>query len=167
MLTIGIDPGLERIGIGIVKNSNRKLTLVYNRLITTPSKLGIPDRLNIIHEELSCILKDYPVDHASVEKLYFAKNIKTAMMVSEARGVILLALRQKQVPVFEYTPLQVKQAMIGYGRAAKSQIQEFVRVILNLSEIPKPDDVADGIALAIVHINSFRTLSKIERHLKK
>jgi crossover junction endodeoxyribonuclease RuvC len=166
MVTIGIDPGIERVGIGIVSSNNKKMTLEYQKLIKTSSKLSISKRLRIIHEELNGILDKYRVDHASVEKLFFAKNIKTALTVSEARGVILLTLEQRNIPVFEYTPLQLKQAIIGYGRAVKNQIQEFVVTMLGLKEKIKLDDVADGIALAIVHLNTFKTISKIKGRIK-
>jgi crossover junction endodeoxyribonuclease RuvC len=166
MLVIGIDPGIEKIGIGIVSYTNRKLNLEFQRLISTSSKLTTAKRLEIIYKELNKILDEFKIDFASVEKLFFAKNIKTALTVSEARGVIILALQQRNIPVYEYTPLQVKQAIIGYGRALKNQIKEFVCIILGLKEKIKIDDVADGIALAIVHINTYKTISKIKGNIK-
>ncbi len=162
MITIGIDPGIEKTGIGIIEKNSNILNLLYYKLIKTSSKESQSDRLNEIHVKLTAILKKFKIDSASVEKLYFSKNIKTALTVSEARGVILLTLRQNNIPVYEYTPLQVKQALIGYGRAGKSQMQNFIRLLLNLKETPKPDDVADGIALAIIHMNYYKTLSKVK-----
>jgi crossover junction endodeoxyribonuclease RuvC len=161
MFVIGIDPGIEKTGVGIVESLNGKLKLVYHKLIKTSSSKPQAERLNEIFDQLNSILAEYKVSFASVEKLFFAKNVKTAMTVAEARGVALLAIQRNNVPIYEYTPLQVKQALIGYGRGTKDQVQQLVKIILNLSEIPKPDDVADGIALAITHINTYKTLSRI------
>lgn len=163
MITIGIDPGIERIGIGIVENNKGRLKLLDSVLIKTSNKLTTARRLAQIHGELTTLLDLYPIDDASVEQLFFAKNVKTAMVVAQARGVILLALEQRGLPIHEYTPLQVKQALIGYGRADKKQIQQLVKIILKLDELPKQDDVADGIAIAITHINTYKTLSKIRQ----
>jgi crossover junction endodeoxyribonuclease RuvC len=161
MLVIGVDPGIERTGVGIVESTNGKLKLIHQKLIKTSSAKPQAERLSEIYDELNSIIKEYAIEFASVEKLFFAKNVKTAMTVSEARGIIILALFKNKIPIYEYTPLQVKQALIGYGRGTKDQIQELVKIILNLQEIPKPDDVADGIALAITHINTYKLLSKI------
>lgn len=154
MQTLGIDPGLERVGVGIVESNNGKSRLIFSQLIKTDSKLQVPERLRIIYDEIGRITDLFKVDSASIEELFFAKNVKTAMVVSEARGVILLALQLKGIPIYEYTPLQVKQALTGYGSGTKEQVQSLVKIILNLDEIPKQDDVADGIALAITHIHS-------------
>lgn len=160
MITIGVDPGIERIGVGVVEQQGSRFILRESRLIKTSSKLTTPERLLIINNELSEIAAAHPITFASVEKLFFAKNIKTAMTVSEARGVILLTLQQQGIPIYEYTPLQVKQALLGYGRATKKQIQEMVKVILKSDELIKQDDVADGIALAITHFNTYKTIKK-------
>ena len=166
MITIGIDPGIEKVGVGIIeKQNNNKLNLLFYKLIKTSSKLPHEDRLQIIYHELLNIISMYPINFASIEKLYFAKNIKTAMLVSEARGVMMLALKEKNIPIYEYTPLQIKQSLVGYGKASKAQIQEFIKIMLNLKKIPKPDDVADGIALAIIHFNFYKTFSKINRRI--
>lgn len=164
MITIGIDPGIEKVGVGIVENCRPGLKLIDSTLIKTSSKLSTPERLELIFSGLTTILDLYPVTDAAVEQLFFAKNTKTAMTVAQARGVILLALQLKGLKVHEYTPLQVKQALIGYGRADKKQIQQLVKVILKLDTIPKQDDVADGIAIAITHINTYKTLSKIRQY---
>ena len=164
MITLGVDPGIERTGIGIVEQKDNKLRLLESRLIKTSSKLSTPERLCLIYDSLIQFISLYPIDNAAVERLFFAKNIKTALIVSEARGVMLFALQQHGIPIYEYTPLQVKQALIGYGRATKKQIQELVKIILKLDEIPRQDDVADGIALAITHINTFKTLQRIKTH---
>ncbi len=161
MTAIGIDPGIEKTGIGIVQLNNNKLELIHKELINTSSKINFEIRLEDIYNKLIKILNNYKVDFASVEKLFFAKNVKTAINVAEARGVIILALQQKKIPIYEYTPLQVKQGLIGYGRGTKRQVQELIKIILETDEIVKHDDVADGIALAIVHLNSYKTLSKI------
>jgi len=161
MTAIGIDPGIEKTGIGIVQLNNNKLELIHKELINTSSKINFEIRLEDIYNKLIKILNNYKVDFASVEKLFFAKNVKTAINVAEARGVIILALQQNKIPIYEYTPLQVKQGLIGYGRGTKRQVQELIKIILETDEIVKHDDVADGIALAIVHLNSYKTLSKI------
>ena len=162
MVTIGIDPGIERIGIGIVDRENQKYKLLFHKLIKTSSSKPQEERLEIIYHELSEILSHYDIKCASIEKLFFSKNVKTAMKVSEARGVILLALRHKQIPINEYTPLQLKQAIIGYGRASKSQIQDFIKLMLGIKDFTFSDDVMDGIALAIIHLNTYKTLSRIK-----
>lgn len=162
MFTIGIDPGLERIGVGIVEHNGSKLRLEFDKLIKTSSKLTTPERLLIISEELSQILSLYKFDFASVERLFFARNVTNALLVSEARGVILLELQKRGIPIFEYTPLQVKQALIGYGRGTKEQIQSLVKIILKLDKAQEQDDVADAIALAITHINTNKTMQKLK-----
>lgn len=162
MLTIGIDPGLERIGVGIVEHGGSKLRLEFDKLIRTSPKLSTPERLLIISEELSSILSQYKFDYASVEKLFFARNVTNALLVSEARGVILLELQKRGIPIYEYTPLQVKQALIGYGRGTKEQIQSLVKIILKLDKAQEQDDVADAIALAITHINTNKTMQKLK-----
>ncbi|HOV13379.1 MAG TPA: crossover junction endodeoxyribonuclease RuvC [Spirochaetota bacterium] len=154
MIVIGIDPGIERTGIGIVENIRGKSNLIFSELIKTNSKLSTSERLAIIFQTLNRITDLYKIDSASVEKLFFAKNTKTAMVVSEARGVLLLSLQLKNIPIYEYTPLQVKQALTGYGSGTKEQVHNLVKIILNLKDLSKQDDVSDGIALAITHIHS-------------
>ena len=163
MITIGIDPGIERTGVGIVEEEKGKLKLLYSKLIKTESKLPQSVRLLQLYTELTEIISMYKIDHASVEKLFFIKNVKTAMAVSEARGVILLTLQNKNISIFEYTPLQIKQALVGYGRGTKDQVQYLVKIILSLDEKAIQDDVADGIACAITHINSYKLISKIKK----
>jgi crossover junction endodeoxyribonuclease RuvC len=162
MIVIGIDPGIEKTGIGIVELNNTKLNLIHKELIYTSSKEKTEVRLEKIYNRLSEILNNFKIDNASVEKLFFSKNVKTAITVAEVRGIIILALQQKKIPIYEYTPLQIKQGLIGYGRGTKKQIQELIKIILKSDEIEKQDDIADGIALAIVHLNSYKTLSKIK-----
>lgn len=158
MKVIGIDPGIERTGVGVVENSDGKSKLIFSELIKTDAKLKTAERLGIIFETLGRITDLYSPDYASIEKLFFAKNVKTAMVVSEARGVILLTLQLRNIPIFEYTPLQVKQALTGYGSGTKDQVHSLVKIILNLKELSKQDDVSDGIALAITHIHNSKTL---------
>lgn len=163
MITVGIDPGIERVGVGVIESNGSKLKLLHSQLIHTSSLLSVSERLMKIHKELEQILSIYPVENAAVEEIFFAKNIKTAITVAQARGVILLSLQMHGVLIFEYTPLQVKQAIIGYGRADKIQIQRMIRMILGDESITSQDDVADAIAMAITHIHSNKMLGKISR----
>ena len=154
MKIIGIDPGTAIVGFGVIEKTGSKLQMLDGGVIRTSPDLNDSERLKIIYDELSEIIKQNKPEVMAVEKLFFAQNVTTAMSVSQARGVILLCGEQNSLPVFEYTPLQIKQAITGYGRAEKSQIQEMVRVILRLKEIPKPDDCADALACAITQANS-------------
>lgn len=156
MKIIGIDPGTGILGFGIIEVLNKKVTLVDGGVIKTPSTDSDAERLKTIFEELTSIIKTTKPSEMSVEKLFFAQNVTTAMTVSQARGVVLLAGIQAGLKISEYTPLQIKQALTGYGRADKKQIQEMVRVILNLKIAPKPDDCADALAAAICHSMTMR-----------
>ena len=151
MRILGIDPGTGILGFGIIEVIRGNPRLVDAGVIRTPVKEDDANRLQIIYEELCDIIASSNPTEMSVEKLFFAQNVTTAMTVSQARGVVLLAGKQAGLTIFEYTPLQIKQALTGYGRAEKSQIQEMVRVILHLKDIPKPDDCADALAAAITH----------------
>lgn len=154
MLILGIDPGIAILGFGLVKYEANRFTVIDYGAITTDSGIPMSSRLTIIYNGLVNIIEKYKPDAYAVEELFFNKNIKTALTVGHARGVAVLAGSKSGVQVYEYTPLQVKQALVGYGRADKNQIQQMVKVILNLREIPKPDDVADALAVAICHGNS-------------
>lgn len=156
MRIIGIDPGTGILGFGVIDVDKSKAQLVDAGVIRTPVKEDDAVRLQTIFEEITDIIAQTKPDHMSVEKLFFAQNVTTAMTVSQARGVVLLAGKQAGLEIFEYTPLQIKQALTGYGRAEKKQIQEMVRVILNLKDIPKPDDCADALAAAITHSMTMR-----------
>jgi crossover junction endodeoxyribonuclease RuvC len=157
MRILGIDPGTGILGFGIIEVSSRgKAQLVDAGVIRTPVKEDDAVRLMTIFEELTSIIADTNPQEMSVEKLFFAQNVTTAMTVAQARGVVLLAGKQANLAIFEYTPLQIKQALTGYGRAEKKQIQEMVRVILNLKDMPKPDDCADALAAAITHSMTMR-----------
>lgn len=152
MKILGIDPGTGILGFGVIEvNGPGKAKLIDAGVIRTPVKQADSIRLKTIYDELSEIIKSTKPDVMSVEKLFFAQNVTTAMTVSQARGVVLLCGEQNSLTLFEYTPLQIKQAVTGYGRADKKQVQEMVRVILNLPEVPKPDDCADALAAAICH----------------
>jgi crossover junction endodeoxyribonuclease RuvC len=156
MRIIGIDPGTGILGFGVIDVVKGKAKLVDAGVIRTSSKDEDAVRLQTIFEELTGIIAEVKPTEMSVEKLFFAQNVTTAMTVSQARGVVLLAGKQAGLVIYEYTPLQIKQALTGYGRAEKKQIQEMVRVILQLKEIPKPDDCADALAAAITHSMTMR-----------
>lgn len=151
MRIFGVDPGTAITGFGVVDYTKRTSVMVDAGVIRTPAKQALELRLDTIYTGLTQLIKEYRPDHMAVEQLYFAANVKTAMSVSQARGVVLLAATRGGIEVSEYTPLQIKQAITGYGRAEKSQIQEMVRSLLELSTIPKPDDAADALAVAICH----------------
>lgn len=156
MRIIGIDPGFAITGYGIVDFSNNNFKVVDYGDISTSSKDGLDKRLLKLSESLDDIIKKFKPDRMAVEELFFSKNVKTAITVGHGRGVAILMASRNFLPVFEYTPLQVKQAVTGYGRADKAQIQQMVKILLNLEKIPKPDDVADALAVAICHANSFK-----------
>lgn len=151
MRILGIDPGTGILGFGVIESSRGKVQLVDAGVIRTPVKEDDAVRLLTIYEELTEIIADTNPKVMSVEKLFFAQNVTTAMTVAQARGVVLLCGKQAGMEIFEYTPLQIKQALTGYGRADKKQMQEMVRVTLGLKEVPKPDDCADAIAAALIH----------------
>ncbi len=160
MKILGIDPGTGILGFGIIAVDKRgKATLVDGGVIRTPVKQADSERLLTIFDELSSVIKEFKPDVMAVEKLFFAQNVTTAMSVAQARGVVLLCGRQNGLELHEYTPLQIKQALTGYGRADKKQIQEMVRVILGLQFAPKPDDCADALAAAICHSITAPSLS--------
>lgn len=160
MIILGIDPGTARTGYGIIekiqnpksRGQNTGLRCISYGCITTGKEKKPGDRLVILEKELLHVLQEYKPDAVMVERLYFFKNLKSAMPVSEARGVILLAIAKKKLPVFELTPLQVKMAITGYGRADKKQMQRMVQQALKLPQLPKPDDAADALGLAIAGI---------------
>ena len=151
MRILGIDPGTGILGFGVIEAAKGRVELVDGGVIRTPAKQDDAVRLQTIFEEISDIVASSKPTVMAVEKLYFAKNVTTAMTVAQARGVVLLAGQQAGLEIHEYTPLQIKQALTSYGRAEKRQVQERVRTILGLKEIPKPDDCADALAAAITH----------------
>lgn len=157
MLVIGIDPGTAITGYGLVReNEDSSLTVVdYGAILTSP-ETSPPERLRQLHESLTEIILLHRPESSAVEKLFFQRNVRTAISVGQARGVALLTLAEAQLPVGEYTPMEIKQAVAGYGGADKNQVQQMVRALLNLDEVPKPDDAADALAVAICHLHSSR-----------
>jgi crossover junction endodeoxyribonuclease RuvC len=153
---MGLDPGTATTGFGVVEGDGDALQLVEYGAIITPPNLPMPERLRLIYLKLTELIAHLQPEALSVEKLFFNKNVTTALSVGQARGVALLAAANASVPVFEYTPLEVKQAMVGYGRATKDQMQQMVRMVLQLDHTPHPDDAADALAIAICHVQSAR-----------
>lgn len=151
MRILGIDPGTGILGFGVIDVSGQKTTLVTAGVIKTPAHTPLDERLEEIYEGLNEIIEETQPSVASIEKLFFAKNVTTAMSVSHARGVAMLVARKAKLEMAEYTPLQIKQTLTGYGKADKKQMQEMVRLQLGLKEIPRPDDAADALAAAITH----------------
>jgi len=156
-LALGIDPGTATTGFGLVRlEQDGSLVAVKYGVILTPKDASAPARLELLYNDLSALLKEYQPDTAAVEKLFFSRNVTTALAVGQARGVVMLCMQQAGVEPFEYTPNEIKQAVAGYGGAQKKQIQEMVRALLQLDSIPKPDDAADALAIAITHLNTRR-----------
>ena len=156
MIVIGIDPGVARLGYGVIKVDKGVVTPLCYGCIQTQAGKRQAERLLVIYTEITALFAKYPPDFLAIEKLFFTKNVTSAMSVSEVRGVILLAAEQHHIPVEEYTPNQIKQAITGSGRADKVQMQEMIKRLLHLDEIPKPDDAADGLSIALCHIHIMR-----------
>lgn len=154
LVVLGIDPGYAIVGWGLVEFKNNSFRPIRYGAITTEADTDFNERLRMIFDDLSQVIKVFKPDAMSIEKLYFTTNQKTAIMVAEARGVILLSAKQNGLPIFEYTPLQVKTAVTGYGKAKKPQVMEMTRRLLKLPEVPKPDDTADALAIALTHIQA-------------
>ena len=158
MRILGIDPGVAIVGFGVVDSDKGKNRLVKCGVITTPAHTQLSSRLNSIYLDLMELIATFKPEAIAIEELFFNTNITTGISVAQARGVILLACYQSGVPVYEYTPLQVKQAVFGYGRAEKKQVMDMVRRILNLQDVPRPDDAADAVAIALCHARSSTSL---------
>jgi crossover junction endodeoxyribonuclease RuvC len=154
MRILGIDPGIAIVGFGFVDKIGSKLTPVQYGSIQTEAHTAHGLRLKQVYESALQLIDKYKPDAVAIEKLFFNRNVTTALTVGEARGVLMLAAEQRGLQVTEYTPLQVKQAIVGYGKAEKKQVQEMVKMFLKLSVVPKPDDVADALAVAICHAHS-------------
>lgn len=154
MIILGIDPGYAIIGWGVLEYKGNKFKVIDYGAITTDAHTPFPLRLQIIYTEMCALFEKYKPEVMSMEKLFYNNNAKTVIDVAQARGVITLSAQQYDTPIAEYTPLQVKQSVVGYGRAVKKQVQEMTRIILNLEKIPKPDDTADALAMAICHGHS-------------
>jgi len=163
MTILGVDPGYAILGWGVVEYGASRYRLKGCGVIETEKDAPWPERLKTIHMGLASIIEQYRPDVGAVEELFWGSNQKTAIKVGEARGAAVLTCANADVPVFEYTPLQVKQALTGYGRADKHQMQEMVRTILGLEKAPRPDDAADAVAVAICHANSSGYIEKLER----
>ena len=158
MLILGIDPGYAIVGYGVVSYNGNRFSPIEYGAITTRSKTLFTTRLEQIFNGVTEIISKYNIDALSIEKLYFNTNTTTAIDVAQARGAIVLAATKMGVPVYEYTPLQVKQSVVGYGRAIKAQVMDMTKRLLNLKEIPKPDDTADALAIAICHAHAAPSL---------
>ena len=161
MLVLGIDPGTAITGYGLVREGDDGSTLVDYGVITTPAGQPLPERLQAIYRGLAEVIGEHQPDVAAVEELFFSRNVRTAMSVGHARGVVLLALADAGLPIHEYKPLEVKQALTGYGGADKHQVQEMVRMLLDLDRAPHPDDAADAVAVAVCYIHTARMASLI------
>ena len=161
MLVLGIDPGTAITGYGLVREDEEGLTLVDYGVITTAAGNPLPERLQAIYQGLADVARKHQPQQAAVEELFFSRNVRTALSVGHARGVTLLALADAGLAIHEYKPLQIKQAITGYGGAGKQQMQEMVRLLLNLDHVPEPDDAADAVAVAVCHIHSARMTALI------
>ena len=162
MRFLGLDPGIATVGFGIVDSDNNRQKLVTCGVITTPAHTPLTSRLDQIYTDLEELIRAYQPDVMSVEELFFNTNITTGIAVAQGRGVILLCAYRAGLWIYEYTPLQVKQAVVGYGRAEKRQVMDMVKRILNLPAAPKPDDAADAVAMALCHARSATSLLNLE-----
>ncbi len=157
MRVLGIDPGTAITGYGVVQeHPDGALQALAYGVVRTPSRRPMAERLQMLYEQIRALLREHQPEAAAVETLYFGRNVTTAITVAQGRGVVLLALAQAGVPIHEYKPAEIKQAIAGYGNAEKGQVQEMVRRLLALEELPKPDDAADGLAVAITYLNASR-----------
>ena len=163
MVILGIDPGVATIGFGLIRAERGKNTLLQYGVITTPPGIPLSERLLQISRDMEQLLETFKPDEMAVEELFFTKNVTTGIGVSHGRGVILLAAAQKDIPIFEYTPMQIKQAVCGYGKAEKKQVMLMTQRLLNMKDIPRPDDAADALAIAICHSRAATSLLNTER----
>ena len=163
MRILGIDPGYAIVGYGVLDYERNHFSVVDFGAITTPAGMDFNRRLEIIYDEMDLLINRTKPEALAIEKLFYNTNAKTVIDVAQARGVIMLAAQKNQLPAYEYTPLQVKQSVVGYGRAEKKQVQEMTRIMLHLDSVPKPDDTADALAMAICHGHTGTSLiSKIK-----
>ena len=158
MRILGLDPGIATVGFGIIESERNKMHLIGCGAITTPAHTSLSSRLDLIYNDVNELLETFKPEVVAIEELFFNTNITTGIAVSHGRGVLLLACFRSGIPTFEYTPLQVKQAVVGYGRADKKQVIDMVKRMLNLKAAPKPDDAADAVAIAICHARSSTSL---------
>lgn len=160
MRILGIDPGYAIVGYGVLDYRSNHFGIVDFGAITTPAGMDFGRRLEIIYDEMQELIEKTKPEAMAIEKLFYNTNAKTVIDVGQARGVLLLAAQKNHLPVYEYTPLQVKQSVVGYGRAEKKQVQEMMRLMLHLDKVPKPDDTADALAMAICHAHTSGSLMK-------
>ncbi len=165
MRILGIDPGYAILGWGVIDMKGNHFKVVDYGAVTTDSKMEMPDRLKVLYNSLMDIITEYEPDVASIEELFFNTNAKTAILVGQARGVAVLACANSGLDIEEYTPLQIKQGLVGYGRAEKKQVQLMVKTILNLKEVPKPDDTADALAAAVCHGHAAGHKNRMKKNL--
>lgn len=163
MIVMGIDPGVATIGFGVIDAQRGKNTLIQYGVISTPAGIPLSKRLVQINEDMEQLIEQFMPDELAVEELFFSKNITTGISVAHGRGVILLAAERKGIPIYEYTPMQVKQAVVGYGAAEKRQVMLMTQRLLSMKQIPRPDDAADALAIAICHSRSATSLLNTER----
>ena len=163
MLVLGVDPGLATTGYGLVRKIGGEIQAVAYGVVTTSAKRPLGERLQRIYQELAALIQLHRPDEGAVEELFFSRNVRTAMSVGQARGVALLALADAGLTVTEYTPLTIKQAVSGFGGADKVQVQTMVKMLLRLEDIPRPDDAADALAVAICHLHSTRLDQMLRR----
>ncbi|MCB9799072.1 crossover junction endodeoxyribonuclease RuvC [Candidatus Nomurabacteria bacterium] len=161
MIILGIDPGFGRVGWGVVEKINGNWTHVAHGCIETFQDKTFLERLEQVSEQLRQVIEKYKPDHSAVEELFFSKNAKTVIDVAQARGVIMLTINQQGIPIMELTPLQVKQAIVGYGRAEKTQVQKMLKILLQLEKIPKQDDAADALAVAMACASQINFQKKV------
>ncbi|HBW35069.1 MAG TPA: crossover junction endodeoxyribonuclease RuvC [Desulfosporosinus sp.] len=162
MIILGIDPGTAIMGYGLIEQKGNHLSALAYGCWRTPAHTPLAERLLMLYEQINPFLREHTPHHIAVEELFFNRNTTTALAVGHARGVVLLAGAQQDIPLYEYTPLQVKQAVVGYGRAEKNQVQQMVKGLLKLDAIPKPDDTADALAIAICHAHSYALDRRME-----
>lgn len=158
MRILGIDPGVAIVGFGLIESDRGTLRMLQYGAITTPAGLPLAARLAQINRDMEELIDTFRPDEISVEELFFSKNITTGIAVAHARGVILCAAEKKKIPIYEYTPMQVKQAVVGYGLADKKQVMDMTRRLLKLKSVPRPDDAADALAVALCHARSATSL---------
>lgn len=160
MKILGIDPGIAIVGFGIIEYDGVNFKVVDYGAVTSPAHTPLPVRLKMVYDDMCYIIEKHNPDQVAIEELFFNNNAKTAITVGQARGVLILAAQNNNIPVYEYTPLQVKQGVVGYGRADKNQVQQMIKSILKLNEIPKPDDTADALAIAVCHAHTNYSILK-------
>lgn len=160
MKILGIDPGIAIVGFGIIEYDGVNFKVIDYGAVTSPAHTPVPARLKMVYDDMCYIIEKYKPDQVAIEELFFNNNAKTAITVGQARGVLVLAAENNKIPVYEYTPLQVKQAVVGFGRAEKKQVQQMVKSILKLHEVPKPDDTADALAIAVCHAHTNYSIIK-------